>query len=390
MVERAELAAAPRRTWSELQTTADRLRRVIQSYTWTDQRGNERHEEGLGSGFCYCVKVHCACLELCPEPCPLGLSLGTKPERERRSSEGTRSEKMLTYVDVSLFDSPAQTLVNTVNTVGVMGKGIAAVFKQLYPEMYQRYRRLCQEGKLDMGMLYVYRTNRIIVNFPTKKHWRERSRVEYIEAGLEKFVIHYGDYGISSVSFPQLGCGHGELDWEAQVQPVMERHLRDLPIPVYIHLYPKPPDFIPERLDADYARQVRMERQRISAERLWQDLRRLVGKAYQLTLFGPTVEVDEEHILFKPLNGRSEPVIVYREDVEDLWNTLRLRGTVRETDVPQPIGENGAMSWLFELLKRVDYIQPVTLHTRDRGVSQGLRYVPLPDTTLLRETEIVV
>jgi len=88
LVERAELAAAPRRTWSELQTTADRLRRVIQSYTWTDQRGNERHEEGLGSGFCYCVKVHCACLELCPEPCPLGLSLGTKPERERRSSEG--------------------------------------------------------------------------------------------------------------------------------------------------------------------------------------------------------------------------------------------------------------------------------------------------------------
>jgi O-acetyl-ADP-ribose deacetylase (regulator of RNase III) len=145
---------------------------------------------------------------------------------------------MLTYVTISLFDSPAQTLVNTVNTVGVMGKGIAAVFKKLYPEMYGQYRRLCQEGKFNVGTLYIYRTpNKIIVNFPTKKHWRQPSQVEYIEAGLRKFVEHYTDYGISSVSFPQLGCGHGELDWETQVQPVMERYLQNLPIPVYIHLY---------------------------------------------------------------------------------------------------------------------------------------------------------
>ena len=298
---------------------------------------------------------------------------------------------MLTYVTISLFESPAQTLVNTVNTVGVMGKGIAAVFKELYPEMYKRYRRLCQEGELDVGMLYIYRTrNKIIVNIPTKKHWRQRSRVEYIEAGLEKFITHYGDYGISSVSFPQLGCGHGELDWETQVQPVMERFLRDLPIPVYIHLYPKPPDFVPERLDDDYAQHIRLERQRISIEQLWQDLRGLVGQKYQLTLFGPVVEMDEEHILFKSVAGEGEPVIVYREDIEDLWNTLRLRGTVREIDAPQPIGEDGATLWLFELLKRVDYIEPVTLHTKDRGPSEGLRYVSLPDTTLLKEAEIVV
>jgi O-acetyl-ADP-ribose deacetylase (regulator of RNase III) len=298
---------------------------------------------------------------------------------------------MLTYVTISLFESPAQTLVNTVNTVGVMGKGIAAVFKELYPEMYKRYRRLCQEGELDVGMLYIYRTpNKIIVNFPTKKHWRQRSRVEYIEAGLEKFVTHYGDYGISSVSFPQLGCGHGELDWDRQVQPVMERFLRDLPIPVYIHLYPIPPDFVPERLDDDYAELIRLERQRISTEQLWQDLRSLVGQKYQLTLFGPIVEMDEEHILFKSVAGEGELVIVYREDIEDLWNTLRLRGTVRETDAPQPIGDVGATLWLFELLKRVDYIEPVTLHTKDRGTSEGLCYVSLPDTTLFKEAEIVV
>ena len=242
---------------------------------------------------------------------------------------------MLTYVTINLFESPAQTLVNTVNTVGAMGKGIAAVFKELYPEMYKRYRRLCQEGKLDVGMLYIYRTpNKIIVNLPTKKHWRQRSRVEYIRAGLQKFVEHYTEYGISSVSFPQLGCGHGELDWKTQVQPVMEHYLRELPIPVYIHIYPKLPDFVPERLDVDYARQVRLERQRISTSRLWQDLRGVVGETYQLTLFGPVVEMDEEHILFKSLSGEGEPIVVYCEDVEDLWNTLRLRGTLRESDVP--------------------------------------------------------
>jgi len=299
---------------------------------------------------------------------------------------------MLTYVTISLFETPAQTLVNTVNTVGVMGKGIAAVFKQLYPEMYERYRHLCRQGKLDVGKLFIYRTpNKIIVNFPTKKHWRQRSRVEYIEAGLRKFVEHYTDYGISSVSFPQLGCGHGELNWEPQVRPVMERYLQDLPIPVYIHLYPRPSEFTPERLDADYARQVRMERQRISVDRLWQDLQTLVGHTYQLTLFGPVVEMDRERILFKPLAEAGKPVAIHREDVEDLWNILRLRGTVRETDVPQPIGDEGATSWLFELLKQIDYIKPVTLRSKKQsGASQGLRYVPRPETTLLKEAEIIV
>jgi hypothetical protein len=275
-----------------------------------------------------------------------------------------------------------------------MGKGIAAVFKQLYPEMYQEYRRLCEEGKLKVGMLYIYRTpNKIVVNFPTKQHWRERSQGTYIETGLAKFVAHYGDYGISSVSFPQLGCGHGELNWERQVQPIMERYLSDLPIPVYIHLYPQPAGFIPERFDVEFARQVRLERQRISSDRLWKDLQELVGEsldqAYSLTLFGPAVRVNDEHIFFQPMPG--EPVIVYREDVEDLWNTLRLRGTFSEADLPQPIRISGAGSWLFEFLKRLEYVQPITLRPRgEGGPLQGLRYDPRPETALPMEAEVVV
>jgi O-acetyl-ADP-ribose deacetylase (regulator of RNase III) len=301
---------------------------------------------------------------------------------------------MLTYLTIALFDSPAQALVNTVNTVGAMGKGIAAVFKGLYPEMYEEYRALCRQGKFDVGMLYIYRThNKTIVNFPTKEHWRQRSRVEYIEAGLRKFVDRYADYGISSVSFPQLGCGHGELDWERQVRPVMERYLRDLAIPVYIHLYPQATDFVPERLDVDYAKQMRLERQMISVGRLWQDLQGVVsqaaGDAYNLTLFGPTITMDDEHLHFQPPSG--EEVVVYREDVEDLWNTLRLRGTVSEEDVPQWIEEHGATEWLFAFLQKLEYIRPVTLRRKSGGPgSEGLRYDPRADVSEEVEAVVVV
>jgi O-acetyl-ADP-ribose deacetylase (regulator of RNase III) len=301
---------------------------------------------------------------------------------------------MLTYLQISLFESPAHALVNTVNTVGVMGKGIAAVFKQLYPEMYKEYQRLCREEKLKTGMLYIYRTpNKIIVNFPTKRHWRERSQVAYLEGGLEKFVARYMDYGITSVAFPQLGCGHGELNWERQVQPVMEHYLRDLPIPVYIHIYSPPPGFVPERFDVEFAQQMRVERQRISTNRLWSDLQQLVGmpddQVYQLTLFGPEVKVNGEHIIFLPQPG--DPVIVYREDIDGIWNTLRLRGTVGENDLPQSIRADGAGPWLFTLLSQLDYIQPIILRSRSEGPGvRGLRYDPRPEPEAQRVAEKVV
>jgi len=301
---------------------------------------------------------------------------------------------MITYLDISLFDSPAQTLVNTVNTVGVMGKGIALAFKQLYPEMYQEYRKICEERKFTVGMLYIYRTpNKIVVNFPTKQHWRTPSRLDYIEAGLKKFVDRYQDYGISSVSFPQLGCGNGELDWQKQVQPLMEKYLKDLPIPVYIHLYPQDPDFVPERLDDNYARQVRLERQRVSTDQLWQDLQQIVrgtsGKAYQLSLFGPKIDVQEEKILFgSDLNSSK---IVYREDIEDLWNVLRTRGTISEADIPISIRAEGLEEWLFDLLGRLAYIRPLNIRKRgDLENGRGLQYVPQPETAPVQEIDVLI
>ena len=128
---------------------------------------------------------------------------------------------MLKYHRASLLSSQAQTVVNTVNTVGVMGKGLASEFKARHPDMFRAYKKLCKEGKLDIGLLWLWRApDRWILNFPTKKHWRQPSQPSYIELGLQKFVAKYDSRGIREVAFPRLGCGNGGLDWD-EVQPLM-------------------------------------------------------------------------------------------------------------------------------------------------------------------------
>ena len=153
----------------------------------------------------------------------------------------------ITYVDYNLFDSDAQVLVNTVNTVGVMGKGIPKEFKKRYPEMFERYKKICKAGRFKTGDLWLYKvpdSDRQILNFPTKKHWRGRSKVEYIESGLEKFARTYEEKGITSISFPMLGSSNGGLDWETQVKPLMEYYLKDLPIEVRVHEYVPEPTIV--------------------------------------------------------------------------------------------------------------------------------------------------
>ena len=181
---------------------------------------------------------------------------------------------MITYVVCDLFASPAQTLVNTVNTVGVMGKGIAKDFKTIYPEMFSRYQELCEKGQFQIGQLWPYRTpHKLVLNFPTKKHWRSPSRPEYIEAGLKTFAEKYHLYGVTSISFPLLGCGNGELDWESQVQPLMEQYLGKLPIDIYIHLQNKQDPYTPEHRDLkEMKRWLRSEPESLAFNEVWADL----------------------------------------------------------------------------------------------------------------------
>lgn len=156
---------------------------------------------------------------------------------------------MLIYRRTSLLESDAQTLVNTVNCVGVMGKGLAQAFKEREPQMFAAYKRICDQHMLEPGKLWLWRGSpNWVLNFPTKLHWRNPSKLEWIEAGLEKFILAYESQGITEISFPKLGCGNGNLDWD-DVRPVMEHYLGALPIKVYIHDYTKDIG-LPEHLEA--------------------------------------------------------------------------------------------------------------------------------------------
>lgn len=135
-----------------------------------------------------------------------------------------------------IFESKCMTTVNTVNCVGVMGKGIALEFKKRYPEMFSDYVKKCKAGQVKTGTPYVFDNNdgTKILNFPTKDHWRSPSRLSFVVEGLEWFVKNYEKYGITSVAFPPLGCGNGGLTWEI-VGPVMYQKLKKLPIDVEIY-----------------------------------------------------------------------------------------------------------------------------------------------------------
>jgi uncharacterized protein YwgA/O-acetyl-ADP-ribose deacetylase (regulator of RNase III) len=147
------------------------------------------------------------------------------------SSSPDRSNVTLTSGDV--LNSRAQTLVNTVNCVGVMGKGIALAFKRCYPEMFEDYVARCDRKEVQLGRPYIFRgeTDHWIMNFPTKDHWRAVSRLQDIIDGLNYLQKHYKDWGITSLAMPPLGCGNGQLEWKV-VGPTLIRHLAKLDIPV--------------------------------------------------------------------------------------------------------------------------------------------------------------
>ncbi len=142
---------------------------------------------------------------------------------------------MIKYIEGDLFGSPAQVIVNTVNTVGVMGKGIALEYKKRYPGMFDYYKKACEKHKLIIGkMLLWYAPDHWVLLFPTKEHWKNPSKLEYIEKGLKVFVKKYAEYNISSIAFPRLGCGNGELNWD-DVRRLMEEYLMDLPIEIFVY-----------------------------------------------------------------------------------------------------------------------------------------------------------
>jgi len=133
----------------------------------------------------------------------------------------------------NILKAEADALVNTVNCVGYMGKGIALQFKKAFPENFKAYARACKAEEVRPGKMFVYETGsmlppKYILNFPTKRHWRGKSRLEDIEAGLQALVEEVERRGVSSVAVPALGCGLGGLEWSV-VRPMIEEAFAPMP-----------------------------------------------------------------------------------------------------------------------------------------------------------------
>lgn len=148
--------------------------------------------------------------------------------------EARMVSEMIQFTTGNLFESGAEALVNTVNTVGVMGKGIALMFKDQFPENFRKYEAACKNKEIEVGSIFVTERSdlvdgpRWIINFPTKKHWRNPSKLEWIEEGLLDLARFIQDRKVHSIALPPLGSGNGGLDW-ATVRPVIEGVLGSLP-----------------------------------------------------------------------------------------------------------------------------------------------------------------
>ena len=137
----------------------------------------------------------------------------------------------------NIFTSNCQVLVNTVNCVGVMGAGIALECRLRYPEMFQKYVHLCEDKKIDIGKLWIYKSSeKWILNFPTKKHWKFPSKIEYLQEGLDKFCKTYKERGIESIAFPLLGADKGGIPQDVSLKIILS-YLDNLDLKIEVYKY---------------------------------------------------------------------------------------------------------------------------------------------------------
>lgn len=207
---------------------------------------------------------------------------------------------MIELIEGNLLEAEAEALVNTVNTQGVMGKGIALQFAKKYPEMLEAYRRDCKAGMVQPGKMHIYERREMfgpkyLINFPTKRHWRSHSRIEDIKAGLTALVETVQRLGIRSIAIPPLGCGNGGLEWGA-VLPLIQATLAKLPSVKFL-VYP------PQGAPAAAAMVHQTDRPKMNPSRaivlkIW---RQYFALGYQLTLL-------EIHKLLYFLQEAGEPL----------------------------------------------------------------------------------
>jgi len=147
---------------------------------------------------------------------------------------------MIRFTKGNMLEADVEALVNTVNTKGVMGKGIALQFKKAFPDVFSKYKKACDIGEMQIGKVYVCERSdnrcHYIIHFPTKNDWKKPSKIEYIKLGLESLLEAVQQYKIRSIAIPALGCGQGGLKWE-RVLPLIQAAFDQVP-DVDVILYP--------------------------------------------------------------------------------------------------------------------------------------------------------
>ncbi len=293
--------------------------------------------------------------------------------------------QMIIYVRTNLFESNAQVLVNTVNTVGVMGKGLAKEFKRLYPDMFERYQRSCEEGKLDIGNLHFYKTpNKWVMNFPTKKSWRSASRLDYIEAGLKKFVAEYENLGITSIAFPLLGCGNGGLEWE-EVKPLMEKYLKRLPIEIFIHTTHKD-ELTPEHIkQKEIDAWLKSEPEYLSSLEFVAHIKqRYQNLINEVQYAGMYLEVTQEKVEEEDafcLDQDSVKLCLTESMLMNLWQVLKNEGFLTAKMLSAELAQHANMVMVF--LAELDYITLTQIG--DEDAEMAVRLLPFRQPIELKE-----
>jgi O-acetyl-ADP-ribose deacetylase (regulator of RNase III) len=224
----------------------------------------------------------------------------------------------------NILKQEADALVNTVNCVGVMGRGVALEFKKAFPENCKLYKDACKKGEVKPGSMFVFETNtlvgpKFIINFPTKRHWKEKSRIGDISSGLVDLVKVLKERQICSVAIPPLGCGLGGLDWNV-VKPMIEKSLVGLP-DVHVVL------FEPGQVPPSTFQRPQTEKPKLTVGRA--ALLALIGK-YLEALMDESVSLLEIHKLLYFIQEAGEPLklkyqkAIYGPYAENLRHVLIL------------------------------------------------------------------
>jgi hypothetical protein len=262
---------------------------------------------------------------------------------------------MIVYVYGDMFYSPARVLLNPVNTVGTMGGDIDGDFKRFYPDMYERYRTLCEEDAFDIGQFYLYKTpHKWVINMPIRKHFRAHAKLEYIQKGLQKIANNYAELGITSLSMPALD--EDDLAWE-DVNDMVVGMLGSLPLTVYVHRaliadgIERHPHGNLQPMQPRHVRAIRTWLQHIPQPITYAQIMSDLGKLAQTTSHWRSVQGETFRLRINQPKGKGqqslkitptkhEPVFLSGTALRDLWRYVRRAGYVFPDYLPSGLAEH--------------------------------------------------